>query len=259
MPESGNHKTQRSTTSAKRLHTLLMQLYNWPGTNLSDGLVQFLKTSELDAPTGWPEVRCQQIVAEMIESLRDELSRAHFDADEMKLYGSSLEPICKALTPARLWRPVAETWQIITPVVLNNLEHTDLILRKQVQETELAEANFETLLLAIKDAQTALFESSLPSELKRFLLGLLIKVQLAVTEYKFRGVEGVEEALAGFYGGLGMGRTQIAEHLDEPQKSKLASVLERGQQIVTLAHNVASFWPQLEAGAHNVQKFLDRF
>ena len=131
-----------------------------------------------------------------------------------------------------------------------------MALRRSITEGMLSVADLRNLRSAVLDALESLKESSLPTDLKAFVSMHLVRIRTALDEYEYRGLVGLQEALAGYLGSLGLTSEQINTHADAPQKRKLSEVLSAANATITLAHGLAPLWPLLQTGASMITSLL---
>lgn len=206
-------------------------------------------------PGAWEAIQSQAVVCQMITDYRRELASAPLDDDERKLYSRCLDGMTGALAPFNMGSDKGAVLNLMSAVDLNDLEHADSVLRKFVQETELAKSELAVFKATIEKALLVLQQCELPEKMKDFIAAQLLKVQHAVEQCRFRGMAGIEETLAAYSGSLLMAREEFAR-LPSEQMHKLMQVLEAGQKVVNLAKGTASLWPLLVQGAHVVATTL---
>lgn len=244
-------------TSAKRLLVLFDQIRNTSGPNLIVCLSKLFGFGTKTAPPGaWEAIQCQRIVGEMIENYQTELAGANLDDDEQILYGRCLLGITRALAPFNMALQKNEALGQVSPIDLNDLEHADRIFRKSVRESEISKNDLSTFVATIQQALTVLQSCDLPEHIKAFMIDQLLHLKQAVEQYQYRGVRGIEEALASYCGSLYMTRGEVATRLPKDEVQLFASILDKGQKLVNLANSAVSLWPQLTHGAESLGKVL---
>jgi len=84
----------------------------------------------------------------------------------------------------------------------------------------------------------------------------LLRVKSAIDQYRFRGIEGVTEAVTCFVGIMAIAEPQITAAMSKESRLSLKQVLDCSQSVITLAHGAAWVWPHVLIGASIVAKAL---
>jgi len=182
------------------------------------------------------------IVSEMIQDFEREITNSNMTSEEKALYLKCLPGICRALSPHNSIKGWEQTKAEITATDLLTLEHAEVILRRYIDEIELEASLFGEFYQAIDDALEILNEAGLPIELKDFIASQLLRVKQAVDQYKYRGMNGVHEALASYLGSLDMSAANIEKNVSAEGKTKLRNVLTMANSLFAAAHDVAWAW-----------------
>ncbi len=88
---------------------------------------------------------------------------------------------------------------------------------------------------SVNIALAALSESELPNEVKDFIASQLLNVKTAIAQYKYRGVRGLQEALAAYCGSIALSAETVDERITPATQSKLKRAIETGNSLVTLS------------------------
>lgn len=264
MPDSTNGTQppvaapRKRTNSANRILTLLTTLKAATGVN---GYRVFpnamkLKASPELVELGWPFSECMAVISKMLADFEREVSASGL-SDEEKLYHMECYPlVITAIAPVRMQVAWEQTKVAISDTIVTKLQGADIALRRSVTEQMLVETDLKELRATIREALDSLKESALPQELKNFIATQLIRVGTSLDEYDYRGLAGLQDALAGYLGSLAATKDQITEHTTIPQKRKLFDVLTVANGVMTLAHSIALEWPELHAGFNALAKLL---
>lgn len=204
----------------------------------------------------WEAIQSQRLVADVLDDFRRELNDADITPEERDVYMRCLTGITAALSPANIVHAAPQAKLAITDVDLNSLEHIDVRLGASISELELDNDDFADLIKAVESALEAVKDSDLPKELKDFMCSQLLRVKSAIDQYRFRGIEGVTEAVAGFVGVMAIAEPQITAAMSKESRLSLKQVLDCSQSVIALAHGAAWVWPHLLIGAGIVAKAL---
>jgi hypothetical protein len=261
MSESSNdasHLQRDKVNSAKRLHDTLLRIRSTEGVNLFAVLpaaLDITKTLNIVDP---PQMAIEAfaLMGAMLADVRREIEQSSMSSEDQDFYHQSFPGIYSALSPGYCIQAWSEGRKKFRDVNLTSLTHLDRVLRHHVREQKVEEADFKTLLTAVEQALGVLKSSQLPDQLADFIKHQLLRVQHAVNQYKYRGMPGVQEALAGYMGALGMAQPAINEKLDEHGKANLIEVLKTGNALITLAHGATWAWPHIVSLVESAAKLL---
>lgn len=204
----------------------------------------------------WEAIQSQRVIADMIDDVRREVSEAPFNDQQRAFYLRDLTGLANALSPTHLGLPAAQAKQRITDVLKSRLEYLHMHLVGHVQETELSDDDVAPLLKAVQEALAVISQSELPEKLKDFVCKHLLNIKAAIEQYRFRGMVGVEEALAAYYGSLGIAHSAIDKGIDGNKKLKLTKVLETGKTLIDLAHSSSWIWPHALSAGQEIARLL---
>jgi len=251
---NGNDRRRGNVNSAKRLHDLLTTLSRTDGPNLYTVLPTALGFNPINSPRA--VMRAYGVVERMFAEVEREVMASLMEAEEKVFYLQSLLGLTAAISPSNsvaLWNDIRRQ---ITPGDLTKLASADMTIRRYVAEQNLDEKQFEELLSSVEQALNALGELDLPNPLGDFLISQLVNIKIAVEQYRYRGIQGVQEALAGYMGGLAMVSPTLPERVSTEYKSKLLSVVTSGNAIITLARGAAWIWPHAVTLGHQALQLL---
>ena len=246
------------TTSAKRLFAVLTAMKSTPGNYFYTVVPLVLQVAPssaigLTADT-WRAIRAERLAAVMIEDFVREVKDSHLPQSQQDMSLVCLAGVVEAFSPLVMGTDINSARAKIRDIDLVQLQFVDVLLRDRIAEKEMTANDLADLTAAVELALSALNESSLPHALRDFITAQLLSIRIAIQQYQFRGMRGVEEALAGYMGSYAAGRVEESSEITDEEKLTLKSVLEKGQTIVNLARGAHWALPHLLALAHHVTK-----
>ena len=249
---------RQRTSTALRLHLLLRKLKTSDGQVLYRVLPKVLgvvATPE-EIELGWPFAESTALIGKMLVDFGVEIDGTKMTVDEKTYHLQCRPAVTAALAPVRLSVPWQQVRDGIGEALISNLLSADVALRRYVTEQMLVQGDLQDLRASIQAALESLSASALPEELKAFISLHLVRIRTALDEYEFRGLPGLQDALAGYLGSIGASHELITQHATDPEKHKLADVLAVANSTVTLAHGMAWAWPMLHTGFNIVVGLL---
>lgn len=261
MSEADQQSTpsQRTdTSSAKRLHAFLSKLRTTNGSTLFEVLPTVLASSVTShvRDVHWATIQALALVSKMISDVEQEVCNSPMTGEDAAFYLQFLPGVCSALSPVTAGQQWIEIRKKITDVDLTRIEHLDRVLRMYGTEREIETEEIEKAIAAVNAALDALENSSLARHVVDLISFHLLAVRISLEQYRFRGIVGVQEALAGYCGSVAMYSRTVEESADNKTKTKLMDVLNIGNSLVTMARGAAWAWPHLVALVDTLRPLL---
>lgn len=122
-------------------------------------------------------------------------------------------------------------------------------LSKRHIEPSIDEEELKEILLSVNHLFDEVQSSSLPKELKTYILTQLELIRRGINEYRITGVARLQEALATTIGSMLLNRDLINQSSDKPEVGRFANLAMRFASVVTFASDTTSL-------IDNVSKFL---
>jgi hypothetical protein len=252
---------RQRTSSAKRLAALCSTLRNSKGSNLFSILPMVLGLDAQSNPHR-NSLQAFALVEVMLEDVEREIKNCNLAQDELVFFNPILPEVSTAFSPYSCTRPWNEGRDKFTDALGVKLTSLDLMFGRHFIESELESRDFEELLGAIGSALDSLQELELPERLRDFIAAQLLRIKHAIEQYQFRGIFGVEEAIAAYCGGLVDVSQQVKSGTTpEPSPStwdRFMDVLTISNGVVTLATNVHKVWPDIARLAHGTIHLLSQ-
>lgn len=268
MPETNSARTngaKRLLLSLRAMQTV-PHLYQQGGTQFArsglDALPLALNLSpdeRLDSKS-WELMRSIKMVTEMVADLRQEVDSTDLVDEDKQFYLRDLPNVTNIFAPGSLVRGWNDVIAAVTPQMIANFEHLDRVLNRRSQERDLSADDFGPFLAEIDGALIELGQLEIDVSLKELIASQLREIKLAIDEYRFRGVKGLQPAVAGYIGSLALAHAELAQATTTPEgKIRLKALLDvckTGADLLNTAKGVAWVWPHLVQGAQVLQHLL---
>ena len=146
---------------------------------------------------------------------------------------------------------LSNTWSVSYTIITRNLVPLNFIEDQlshysQYNENKIPNDEIQEILKDINELYESVISSSLPTELKEFLLDALEKLRQGIHEYRIRGVVRLREAVGETVGIMYANREIIEPNKDLSEFEALAKILVRIEKGITF---VSKNYGLLEAGS----------
>jgi hypothetical protein len=184
----------------------------------------------------------------MLDEFSSEIRSSQMSEDEKTYHLECVGLVKAAFSPARISVNWDQFRNGISEGLLTRLQGAEVALRRYVSEVVLTNDDFKDVRMSIEKAIEVVRNSDLPDEVKTFLTKHLVKMQIALLEYDFLGLDAFRDAVTSYLGSLATTSATIDEHATKEQKQTLANVLASANSLFSLAKSAAWAWPHLHAG-----------
>lgn len=218
---------------ARRLHHLLSAMQGRTSGPIRDVWASALGHDKNDTVAFY---RSAAYLSELVQETSYRIRQ--LPDEDHDLYLEWVPDVLRAITPNALSEEWATYRGSLSTGQLVGVKHCASLLGKRHIEVAIETEKLEELSHQVEALIKKVQDAELNAGLKAYLYDLLVAVQLAIANYRFRGTEGLKKAIIQAYGVIQLNKKEFDEVKNDQTIKEIAVFLGYVVTIVTAAYKI---------------------